>query len=113
MAESSLSIGYSELIGNIGKYLGYGYKAYADYNADIKAEINRVVQSGVRRVYYPPAIDPSTLSYEWSWLQPTATLSIVSGTADYDLSDDFGRLIGALHFPAEEYRKAAVQVSVS
>ncbi len=113
MAESGLSVGYSELIGETGKFLGHGYKAYADYKTDQKAELNRVVQSGIRRVYYPPAVDRELSGYEWSWLQPTTTLAVVSGTSDYDLPDDFGRLVGPFHFPAEEYRKSAIEVSVS
>ena len=113
LAESGLSIGYSDLIGRTGEFLGYGYKAYDDYSATKKATLNRLVQSGVRRVYYPPAVDPSTLAYEWSWLRPHTTLAVVSGTSDYDLPDDFGRLVGSIHFPPEEYKRSVIQVSVS
>ena len=112
MSESGLSVGYPELIGETGKFLGYGYKAYADYEAGRKAELNRFVQSGVRRVYYPPAVDPSVTGYEWSWLRPTTTIDIESGTSDYDLPDDFGRLIGALYYAAEEYKGPISIVSV-
>jgi len=113
LAESGLSVGFADLIGRTGEFLGYGYKAYDDYSAAKKAILNRLVQSGVRRVYYPPAIDPSTLAYEWSWLRPHTTLAVVSGISDYDLPDDFGRLIGKIHFPAEEYKSSVVEVAVS
>ncbi len=113
MSESGLSIGYPELISEAGHFLGYGYKAYADYTAPRKAHLNRIVQAGVRRVYYPMALDASTVGYEWSWLQPTTTLAVVSGTSDYDLPDDFGRLIGSLHYPAETYRTSIPEVPVS
>jgi hypothetical protein len=76
-------------------------------------EIDNIVQSGVRRVYYPPAISAQILGYEWSWLRPTSTLAIsVAGGYDYDLPDNFGRLIGALYYPAEEYRAAISVISV-
>jgi hypothetical protein len=112
MAESGLSIGYAELVGEVGKFLGYGYKAYASYLAAQQAIINRVVQSGVRRVYYPPAVDANTMAYEWSWLRPTTTLAVVSGTYDYDLPDDFGRVVGAFYYPPEEYKQPICEVSV-
>ena len=112
MAESGLSIGFTELIGETGKFLGYGYKAYASYSAAKQVELSGIVQSGVRRVYYPPAINKDTLGYEWSWLRPTTTLSIESGTADYDLPDDFGRLVGAFHYPEDKYLDSIAEVSV-
>jgi hypothetical protein len=74
MAESGLSIGYPELIGEVGKFLRVGYKAYDDYSAAQKVLLNNIVQSGVRRVYYPPATIAGSAAYEWSWLRPTSTL---------------------------------------
>jgi len=112
MAESSLSVGVADLRAEVGFFLGYGRTA-DNWSAAQLAEINSVVQSGVRRVYYPPAIDASTLGYEWSWLRPTTTLDIESDTADYDLPDDFGRLVGCFHYPAEEYRTSIVHVPIS
>lgn len=113
MAESSLSIGFPELIGETGRFLGYGYKTYATYTASQQTELNGIVQSGIRRVYYPPALNAAIAGYEWSWLRPTRVLSIVSGDADYDLPDDFGRLIGEINFPSESYKNPIVIISVS
>ena len=111
MAESGLSIGVSELRAEVGYLLGYG-RTSANWSTAQLSEINGLVASGVRRVYFPPAIDQSVLAYEWSWLRPTTTLSVVSGTSDYDLSDDFGRLVGALYYPDEEYKAPLAVVSV-
>lgn len=111
MSESGLSIGYPDLKLEVGRFLGYG-SAEANWSASQLAEIERVVQSGVRRVYFPPAIDANSLAYEWSWLRPTTTIDIESGTADYDLPDDFGRLIGALYYQSEEYKESIIQVSI-
>ena len=112
MAESSLSIGFPELQIEVAFLLGYG-RTSANWSVAQESLIDSIVQSGVRRVYYPPATAPEMSGYEWSWLRPTTTLDIESGTSDYDLGDDFGRLVGAFHYPEEEYRRPIVEVSVS
>ena len=171
MSESSLSIGLPELSQAVGFYLGYGRGQDVSWTATQLAEILGVVQSGVRRVYYPPAVDAGTVGYEWSWLRPNeylniygrynvgtiaivsgvvtltggvwpswaasgyltattvsqqgavasrdsdtqitlvdTTVNLVSGSAysigkiAYDLPDNFGRLIGTLHYPEAAYR---------
>lgn len=109
MSESSLSIGLPELRSEVGYFLGFGR---ASWTANQLAEIDMIVQSGIRRVYFPPAVSADTLGYEWSWLRPTKTVQLEAGVGDYDLPDDFGRLIGALHYPAEEHRSSVVIVSV-
>ena len=109
MAESSLSVGLPELRAEVGFFLGYGRSGWSSAQV---AEIDGIVQSGVRRVYYPPAVNADTIGYEWSWLRPTKPLAVVAGAADYDLPDDFGRLIGAINYPEAEYRSPIVVVSV-
>jgi len=111
MAESSLSVGFPDLQKEVGFLIGYG-RTPEKWGATKEAEIDGVVQSGVRRVYYPPAVNADTLGYEWSWLRPTETLDITSDEGDYDLPDDFGRLVGAIHYPADEHRDSIVIVSV-
>lgn len=83
MAESGLSIGFTDLEAEVGNFLGYG-RASAPWTADQNTEIESYVHSGVRRVYYPPTVrDPDgeiiTSGYEWSWLKPTTTLPIQRG----------------------------------
>jgi hypothetical protein len=112
MAESGLSIGFPDLLSATGSYLGYGTD-YDSWSAARLAEVSGIVQSGVRRVYYPPAVNAGTVGYEWSWLRPTATLSIEDGTSDYDLPDDFGCIVGGVHYPEDEFRNAVRIVSVS
>ena len=108
MAESGLSIGLPDLRKEVGFFLNYGTSGWS---AAQQAEIDRYIQSGVRRVLYPPAVTPETLGYEWSWLRPTTTLQTVIAQGDYDLPDDFGRIVGDFHFPTEEYRAGIVHVS--
>jgi hypothetical protein len=113
MSESGLSVGFPELQSECGYYLGYG-RTHASWTAAQLAEVLGIVNSGVRRVYYPPAINAQTVGYEWSFLRPTTTLSItVEGGCDYDLPDDFGRLVGVFHYAAAEYRNPISIISVS
>ena len=176
MAESSLSIGWSDLKAEVGFFIGYG-RSSANWSAAMITEIESLVQSGIRLVYYPPAVSEQVNGYEWSWLRPTTTLDIyaaystgtvtvvagvvtlASGTfpswsasgeftvsgvtytvntrdgdtqitlddtsvavaagtsysiaqVDYTLPDDFGRLVGMLHYPTDEHRTSISVVSV-
>lgn len=111
MSESGLSIGAPELRAEIGVFLGYGRAAPVWTVAQL-AEINALLDSGVRRVYYPPAVAQGG-PHEWSWLRPTTTLTLVVGDGDYDLPDDFGRLVGCFHYAPAEHRASAQVVSVA
>jgi hypothetical protein len=168
-----LSIGLPELIQEVGFFLGSGRSGHTE---DQLAEIMSVIQSGIRRVYYPLPAGTASIGHEWTWLRPTTTLTLtqaidgaltrgsftagdsitqettlaravyvsddgaemtlygVSGvasvdgiwypsddgdsdtnawtpteiadTSKFDLPDDLGRLVGSLHFPANEYRQS-------
>jgi len=111
MSESSLSIGYPELCIEVGYAIGYGRTAASWSTAQLSL-IDSIVQSGVRRVYFPPSVGEIFAGYEWSWLRPTTTIAIESGTADYDFPDDFGRLSSPLYYPSEEYRRPVQLVSL-
>jgi hypothetical protein len=105
MAESGLSLGASDFRAEIGKLAGYGRDS-GEWSAAQLAHINRIMNTGIRQVYYPGAVHESVVGHDWTFLQPYTTLSVVSGTDDYDLPDDFGRFIGPIHYPSEEYREA-------
>ena len=177
MAESSLSVSWIELQQEVGWFLDAGRTIGSFLPAQLTAVTN-CVQSGVRKVYYPPAIDKTTVGYEWSWLRPTTTIefyasystgtitvvsgvvtltvagtfpswaadgvisagggnytvntrdgdnqvtlddtsvNIDAGTAyglsqeDYTLPDNFGRIMGQIHWPTDEYRTPLEQVAV-
>ena len=114
MAESGLSLGYADFCSEVGFYLGYG-RTSGNWSATQTTEIDNYVQSGIRRVYFPPAIQglpPDMLGYEWSWLRPTTTLTTVDATGDYDLPDDLGRIVSMFYYPAAEYKSPIQQVSI-
>jgi hypothetical protein len=111
VAESTLSIGFSDLKAEVGGFLGYG-RASASWSVAQLAEIDRLVQSGYRRVLYPPAVVQGAEGYEWSWLKPTTTLALAVGDGDYDLPDDFGRPVGGFHYAADKHYPEIVIVSL-
>ncbi len=91
MSESTLSITFSDLKEETGAFLGYGRggTAFADWatqDPDPTTEVEAVVQSGVRRVYYPPAVEGVKSGHEWSFLRPTYTLYLGANAADGVLS---------------------------
>ncbi len=102
MAESGLSIGFTELKAAVGRLLGYG-SASANWSDSQLAEIVGIVQTGYRRVLYPPSVVEGAAGFQWTFLRPTATLTITSAAADYDLPDDFGSLAGGFHYQEETY----------
>lgn len=75
MAESGLSIGFPDLQAEVGFFLGYS-RTSGNWSVAQATEIESIVHSGVRRVYYPVAISEQMSGYDWSWLKPTTTLSI-------------------------------------
>jgi len=109
LAESSLSVAYTELRQEVGFFLGYG-RTIGNWNVAQAAEVEAAVQAGVRRVYFPAGIQGAE-GHNWTWLHPSKTLSTAVGDYDYNLPDDFGRLVGDIHFPAETAYPAIVQVS--
>jgi hypothetical protein len=81
MGESGLSIGLPELIQEVGFFLDYGRGVVKDHTANQLSEIMSIIQSGVRRVYYPLAVNQDMAGYEWTWLRPTATLTLSQAMA--------------------------------
>lgn len=110
MAESSLSITYTDLLVEVAAYLGYGPTA-ANWTAAQVLEIDRYVQSGVRQFYYPPAIQGVPPGHEWSFLRPTGTITTADGDGEQDLPDNFGRVLGNFYYAVGQYRASIPVVS--
>lgn len=87
MAESTLSISYSAIQREVARFLGWTLTV-ADWTTDQDNSFGDILASGLRKFYYPPTGSDQPV-YEWSFLRPTATLSLTSGDYDYDLPDDF------------------------
>ena len=88
MAESTLSIAFTDLQTEAGAYLGYTTDTSVWSNART-AEVARIVKSGLRRFYKADG------THRWSFLYPLMQLNLSSGVGDYDLPDDCGGLWGS------------------
>jgi len=110
MAESTLSIGYDELLVIVGGFLGYSTDS-DDWTESQLAEVDGHIQSGIRRYYYPPAIQGLEPDFEWSFLNPTTTLATTADDGAQDLPDEFGRLISRFSFDPDDYYPDVIIVS--
>lgn len=96
MAESTLALTFLDFQGHVGDYLGYGW---GDDNGDVawsaeqERNINKCVESGQRRVYFPPLLPGEPMAHSWSFLHPQSTLTLTSGATELALPDDFGGVV--------------------
>ncbi len=110
MSESTLSLTYSDLLAEVGGFLGYGRDSdsWSDAETD---EIDRYVQAGIRQFYYPPAAEGIDISHEWSFLNPFTTLVTVEDVATVDLPDDLGRVLGSFYYDESVYQSPIPVIS--
>lgn len=97
MAEPTLNVPMTRLQGIIGDYLGYGYgTAFGErqWTDRQSLRINEWLNSALRRFYQPAANDGGPAGYTWSFLRPTATLTLPSGQSEVQLPDDFAFVEG-------------------
>lgn len=109
MAESTLTLGWVDLKKAVGHHLNFG-STPGNWTSAQTTEIELLVQTGYRRVLYPAHL-PQVAGYEWSFLRPTTTLAIVADDGDYDLPDDFGRLIGEFHYAPDKHYASIRRIS--
>lgn len=91
--ESTLSLQFNDLLGEVGINLGYGRgAAFGDPTWDTRqaASLDSIVRSGLRQFYYPP------IPYDWSFLRPAATAVFSQGNSTVRLPDDYGGLEGQI-----------------
>lgn len=92
MAESTLSITHAEISREVGHFLGWDRDS-SNWSADQTTDFGDILKRGLRRFYYPPPLQPGEPRHEWSFLRPSASLSLTSSDFDYDLPDDFSGVI--------------------
>jgi hypothetical protein len=78
MAESTLVLAWSDLKAEVGYLLGYS-RTSTNWSAAQTTEIEKVIQSGLRRFYYPGGSGVD--GYEWTFLKPTTSIEIWSDIA--------------------------------
>lgn len=100
MAETSLSETYLTISRRVADKLGYDPSS-ANWTESEATVIADILRQGYLRALYPPAQkkppkyagQPEEMEksgYTWSFLKPSNTLALISGTSTYDLPDNFG-----------------------
>jgi hypothetical protein len=107
MAESTLSLTLDQLQAEVGQFLGWGHGGLAGFTdsawPQIQAQIvANVVASGLRQFYFPPALDGENSPYEWSFLKPTATVTMTVNQATVALPDNFGGFEGYITVQSQQ-----------
>lgn len=87
MSEPTLATDYEDLRSKVGFYLGYGRTSTA-WTVDQLADIADVVKGGQRLVY--------NSGYDWGFLKPVTTLTLLSGTDTLALPDDYAQADGPI-----------------
>ena len=86
MAESTLTLTVDDLRNSITEAMYGGDGLYSSLTSAEKTIVDRVRSSGMRQFYSPPPVGGN--AHEWTFLFPTATLSInapqSSSTITYD-----------------------------
>lgn len=111
MTDNSLSLTYQEIAAQVGDFLGFGRgeEVYGEtaWNGLQTRAIKESVKAGLRQFYNTPPIerfDPG--AYEWSFLEPVATLSLASGAQTIELPDDYASLSAPLLLAADDSRSS-------
>lgn len=93
MAEPTITLAYSDLAEETGRYLGYG-RTSGSWSTDQTDDVNLCVNSGYRQFLFPPPLPNEATTHTWSFLNPCANFSTTSGDVDYTLPDAFGGMVG-------------------
>lgn len=97
MAESTLALKKADYDSAVGWYLGFGRGALFGETAWTTAQQNLIdahVKTGLRRFYYPSLTPNSPSSYAWSFLKPTASITLYGSKQHSMLPDDFNTIDG-------------------
>ena len=93
IAGDTLSESYETLKVAVARYIGWNPSSLTEQQL---ARVDACIQSGVRRFYYPPAMEGVDVGFEWSFLRQAGSILVTAGTDNYVLPDGFGRIAGQL-----------------
>lgn len=93
IAGETLSETYDTLKDAVARYLGWDPSNLTEGQA---LRVDACIQSGVRRFYYPPALEGVDVGFEWSFLRQAGSILVTAGVDNYALPDGFGRIAGQM-----------------
>ena len=71
--------------------------------------MDEVLNAGYLQFIYPPPLEGETVSHEWTFLRPRATLETIADTYLYDMASDFGAMVGDLVYDEDEYEHRIIE----
>lgn len=100
MAESSLTLDFTQLRIEVADFLGLGRDSSNWTNgSDDRNRIHQIINTAVRRFLLPLTAEGGI--HEWSFLNVTASLSAVADDYDYTLGDSVGAVEGDLVYSSQ------------
>ncbi|TXH51856.1 MAG: hypothetical protein E6Q97_17400 [Desulfurellales bacterium] len=96
-----LTIDYFHLQRHVGNLLQLGWNAQT-WSYEERRRVDEIIDSGLRRYYYPDPIDAAGSSHKWSFLQPIGSLVTADGNRVYALPADFERLVGPMTYADQD-----------
>ena len=83
MAESTLKLNFTEIMTEVGRYLGYD-RDPDNWSSDQDDDVVAIVKRGLRNFYFPQRVNPNEAAHRWSFLRPQATLTIWDDVVEDD-----------------------------
>lgn len=74
MATTSLQLTYSEIRSNMALMAPFS-RSTGDWTSDMTSDMAICLRGGLRKAYYPPALNPGETPHQWSFLRPSYTLT--------------------------------------
>jgi len=104
---------YQWLQRGLGNRAGYGWDS-ATWSHEEERHIDYAIQRGLQAFYFPPPM-PTKEGFsppiKWSFLCPTATVTLVDGTTTYTLPADFSDMSGPVSFAVGDTRRSLAKVT--
>lgn len=112
----TLELDFFDLQAEAGDFAGYGFGDNQRFNDtkwtdDQLRRINKVVNAGVRSVYFTEELEDIPGSYPWSFLRPRAAFTLLNGTNSVPMPDDSNGILGEI-IPVTVNTGATVNVKV-
>ena len=108
--ESTLSMNQTTLRKEVG-WFWLGERTAGNWSADEITQLDDIIASGLRSFYHPTPTQNTPKGHKWSFMEPTTTLVLTAGTADYTLSPNFGGLIGTMTYSADDNRWFPIEIT--
>ena len=116
MPESSLSLTFGDLKGEVARYLSFGGGGGRDsraatLNVEQQKDVEQAVQAGLRQFYWPPPVGKLRRGHEWSWLHQTYSMATVADQADYDLPAHVYGIEGQITYATDDDGFTSIRVT--